>query len=792
MMHKEARMKGKLRQLGWVGLLLISFVAFTTWSQETVVPLGIIPSPPESSELEVRIWVDKGAYQIGEQVQIRYSVNKPAYIYIWDIQPDGVAVQLFPYASSTGPQTPVQPGERVLSPPPGNSAWVIAPPTGTEYLQILATTSPVNPFAFFSSDPAQFQAQIQAQILGILPASEQSWDFTSFEITDSAPPSYATLNITSSPSGASVYVDGTYVGYTPRTVFVPQGLRRVTISKPGYATWQAIYLLIGGGARTIHAPLNPLASVNTPPVASFSFNPANPAPGAWIQFDGSASSDPDGTIAGYAWDLGDGTTRSGSAVWHQYASSGSYIVTLTVTDNQGDTNTMTQAVQVGTSNQPPTAAFSYSPASPGVNAWIQFDGSASSDPDGTITSHSWTLGDGTTRSDSLVWHRFTAPGSYTVTLTVTDNDGATHSTSRIVQVGPTNQPPTAAFSYDPSNPGTNAWIQFDGSASSDPDGTIASYSWSLGDGTTRSGSVAWHQYVSSGTYTVTLTVTDNEGASHSTSKTVQVGSPQQSPVAQFTFSPPNPVVGQPVSFDATASNDPDGIIVEYRWDLDGDGVDDTFNPTTQAIYVSPGVLTIRLTVVDDDGLSSTTTQAVTVSPSGGIGGEPPMGNTPGVFVWGTDSWHLTVNAGSGWTAPRGYRLEVRSNQPFQNINQSSTVVPLGILPQPIDGGKTLVFEGTIQSGRVDYEFRVPDSSSVWMNLEYDINGDGILDTSSDFVYLRSSMVRPPVSPFVVGLPAGSSAELTPSLNFRVGSAVFYTATSQFVYWLTTISNLEAL
>ena len=118
-------------------------------------------------------------------------------------------------------------------------------------------------------------------------------------------------------------------------------------------------------------------------------------------------------------------------------------------------------------------------------------------------------------------------------------------------------------------------------------------------------------------------------------------------------------------------------------------------------------------------------------------------------------------------------------------------MPLGILPTPMDEGRTLVFEGSIQAGSADYEFRAPDSSSIWMKLELDVDGDGVLETSSTHVYLRHSMVRPPTSPFVVGLPSGSSEELTPSINFRIGSAIAYTETSRFVFWTTTINNLEA-
>ncbi len=875
-------MKGRTSRLGLVALFLIAFAAFTSMGQDNVAPLGIFPSPPESSELQVSIWVDQGAYQVGDTIDIHYSVNQPAYIYIWDIEPDGTANRLFPYASApTG--NLVQAGEHILDPPPGSNTWQIAPPVGTEYLQILATTTPVDPFSFFSGDPQQFEAQVQAQILGVLPASETSWNFTSFEIVNQAPANYGTLVINSTPSGASIYLDGQYAGYTPRTLFATQGFHQLTVSKPGYTSYQIATLVIGGITRTINVTLNSLYPTNAPPTADFSYTPTNPPVGAWVQFDASSSSDSDGSITTYAWNFGDGSTDSGVARWHRFDNPGTYIVTLTVTDNNGATNTMTQAIQVGSINQAPVAAFAATPVQPMVNAWVQFDASASSDADGSIVSYAWNFGDGTTDSGSVIWHRFTSSGTFVVTLTVTDNDGATDSTSTAIQVGSANQPPVASFIYSPTNPLVNAWIQFNATGSTDSDGTIASYAWNFGDGTTDTGSVVWHrfsaagtylvtitvtdndgassttsqsvvvggaanaaptaafsylpavpmisewvrfdgtsstdsdgtissyqwsfgdgsapvsgpvvyhQFASAGSYSVSLTVTDNDGATGTTSQSVSIGTAQQPPVAVFTFSPASPLVGQSVSFDASSSYDPDGVIVSYRWDLDGNGTDDAFTPTVNATYNSSGVAMVRLTVTDNDGLSSTSTQPVVISTSGGgAPGEPAMGSTAGVFVWGTDSWNLTVNAGAGWTTPHSYRLELRSDESFQNVSQSSSggVVPLGILPEPVDSGRTLVFDGSIQTGRIDYVLRVPNSSSMWMKLQLDVDGDGTLDTSTSFVYLRNSLVHPPTSPFVVGLPSGSSDELTPSINFRVGSAISYTETSRFVFWTTTISALE--
>ena len=176
-------------------------------------------------------------------------------------------------------------------------------------------------------------------------------------------------------------------------------------------------------------------------------------------------------------------------------------------------------------NVPPTASFTFSPANPLVNQWISFDGRASTDPDGTITSWVWDFGDGATGTGSQIQKRYSAAGTYTVALTVTDNRGATATTTRTVVVGTPNQPPTASFTFTPSNPDPGQNVTFNASASSDPDGTITAYSWTFGDGATGSGVNITKAYASAGTYTVTLTVTDNLGATGTTTRTIQVGPP---------------------------------------------------------------------------------------------------------------------------------------------------------------------------------------------------------------------------------------------------------------------------
>jgi PKD repeat protein len=170
-----------------------------------------------------------------------------------------------------------------------------------------------------------------------------------------------------------------------------------------------------------------------------------------------------------------------------------------------------------TVNQPPVAVPG-APYAGTAGASIAFDGSGSYDPDGTIVAYAWDFGDNMAGSGALASHAYASPGNYTVTLTVTDDGGATGTATTVANVNPVppqvNQPPIAVAG-GPYTGIVGTSIAFDGSGSSDPDGSIASYAWSFGDGSTGSGASSAHSYVSAGVYKVTLTVTDNQGASSS-------------------------------------------------------------------------------------------------------------------------------------------------------------------------------------------------------------------------------------------------------------------------------------
>ncbi len=159
-----------------------------------------------------------------------------------------------------------------------------------------------------------------------------------------------------------------------------------------------------------------------------------------------------------------------------------------------------------------------------VDEYAFFSGNQSYDPDGTIVSYEWDFGDGNTDTGVFASHAYTSTGEYTVTLTVTDNDGGTDSDIVLVDVSEAqpNQPPVADADPDYQEVKKRKTASFDGYQSFDVDGTIVSYEWDFGDGDTGSGISVDHKYTSRGYYTVTLTITDDDGATDTDTCLVRV------------------------------------------------------------------------------------------------------------------------------------------------------------------------------------------------------------------------------------------------------------------------------
>ena len=258
--------------------------------------------------------------------------------------------------------------------------------------------------------------------------------------------------------------------------------------------------------------------------------------------------------------------------------------------------------------QSPIVSFESSPQDPQAGMQLVFDASASEDRDGSIEEYAWDFGDGQTGSGEVVIHTYETVGGYIVTLKVTDNDGFTESKSAALTVGKSLLP-VVSLDFWPEVPATGQKVAFDATASQDPDGTIESYEWDFGDGEIASGELVTHTYGAPGDYIVTLALTDNNGFVGEKTASLTV-SEIMFPIASFDFSPQSPQAGMEMVFDASASQDPDGKIEEYKWDF-GDG-QTGFGKVISHTYETSGGYSVTLTVTDSDDFSKNTAEIISV------------------------------------------------------------------------------------------------------------------------------------------------------------------------------------
>jgi len=250
------------------------------------------------------------------------------------------------------------------------------------------------------------------------------------------------------------------------------------------------------------------AVTNTGPTASFTATPSSADPFT-VEFDASASSDPDG-IGTYAWDFGDNSEDQGVTVSHPYQAAGSYTVTLSVTDTgtPAMTGSTTQQVTVTASGRIPVANFTADKVSGNVPLTVAFDASGSSDPYGTIRQYSWDFGDGKTGSGLMPSHVYESAGTYRVSLTVTDDKGLFASASGTISGSERSKnPPAAGFTASTTSGGPPLRVQFTDTSTGSP----SSWTWDFGDGGTASVKNPAHIYTSAGNYSVSLTVTNADG-----------------------------------------------------------------------------------------------------------------------------------------------------------------------------------------------------------------------------------------------------------------------------------------
>lgn len=322
----------------------------------------------------------------------------------------------------------------------------------------------------------------------------------------------------------------------------------------------------------------------------------------------------------FSWDFGDGQTGTGPTLEHEFQSEGRFLVTLTITDAKGNDSEKTATVVIN--NIRPTASVVTLPTTGPVPLTVKFDATESTDPNGQITSYAWDFGDESpVTTEAIAEHIFTKEGTYTVNLTLTDNNfDKTVYPITIEALPPLNGPKIKLSSTPPIEEkdgkktitGVKPLAVRLSAADSIDDGQIASYEWDYGDGDKpEQGKIVNHIFKENGTYNVMVKLKDNEDNLSQETITVVVGNPKQAPQAVITSTPALTGNGGalegsfpfPVSFNAENSRDVDGQIVAYDWDF-GDGTEKMSGQRVEHTFTRAGTFTTTLIVTDNDGQKS--------------------------------------------------------------------------------------------------------------------------------------------------------------------------------------------
>ena len=281
---------------------------------------------------------------------------------------------------------------------------------------------------------------------------------------------------------------------------------------------------------------------NRDPIASFTASPNPALTGETVNFDATGSTDEDGTIVRYDWDLdGDGefeTQENDPMISKSYADPAIIEISLRVTDGEGATDVETHSLTVR-DTQRPLAAFAATPNPALTGETVTFDASASATDIGDIpiTKYEWDLdGDGQFEiedNDSLTAESYADPAIIEISLRVTDEEGDTDVETRSLTVE--NRAPIAAFRYSPRAPEVGERVEFT-SRSIDPDGTLRAVRWDLdgngGFGNAR-GKTVVRSFSKPGEHSVGLKATDSHGATDETVRTVVVVKPAPSFIVPF-------------------------------------------------------------------------------------------------------------------------------------------------------------------------------------------------------------------------------------------------------------------
>jgi len=536
-----------------------------------------------------------------------------------------------------------------------------------------------------------------------------------------------------------------------------------------------------------------LTVYNNQPIASFTANPNPAACSQQVGFNAGASSHgrPDRSIVSYDWNFGDGSpAASGVTASHAYSQFGSYTVTLTVTDDNVPAKTATTSltVTVNQGNQAPVA-IAGGPYIADRDSAFTLNGSASSDPNagcGDTLSYQWLVNNSIALTGATptltaaqinalpVANPSTGLPSVPVQLTVTDSFGATNTANTTLRVY--NNQPVASFTASPNPAAPGQLIGFNAGASSHgrPDRSIVSYDWNFGDGSPAgSGVTTSHAYTLFGSYTVTLTVTDNNvpAKTATTSLVVNVNQGNRPPVANAG----GPYIADRDSaftLNGTGSSDPDAAagdsIANYAWLVNNSIALTGATPTLTAAQINAFPLTtpipVQLTVTDSFGLTNTASTTLTVrvadstAPTGTV-----VINGGAIFTVSTNvTLALTCSDNVGCTQMQVAADGTADTEPFEAFSASRAVtLPGG------DGVKTVAVRFRDAAGNTS----APATDSITLDTGTTVSTPD-LDAASDTGSSSTDNVTTDNTPTFTG-----SAEPNSTVELLEGSTVLGTATA---------------
>jgi len=349
--------------------------------------------------------------------------------------------------------------------------------------------------------------------------------------------------------------------------------------------------------------------------------------GQAVQF----SDESQGTITNWSWNFGDPISGSSNTAsiqnpLHTYSQAGNYTVTLTVGSANGCTNTVVKTVTIAPA---PVVNFSYNNGC--ANDTVMFVSSTFVNA-ATTASWSWQFGDNTISTVADPGHIYANPGTYSVTLTITNLNGCSNTKVHQVQVSAA---PIAQFSY--STPScSNSSVSFN-DISSTSNGTINSWHWDFGDGNSTtvmapSNPDVNHSYSNSGIFTVTLTIHTSNGCENQMSTNIVVNS---SPLAAFSYE--GTCSEQATSFTDLSQASGSSIIGSWTWDF-GDPASGNNNYSAVASpyheFTAPGTYNVNLVIVNINGCADTSAQVIIITPPPAVEflySQPACDGTPIVF-----------------------------------------------------------------------------------------------------------------------------------------------------------------